>query len=484
MSMQSDTDAAFREPPHNFEAEQALLGAIMANNEAYHRSAELLDARYFADPLHGRLFTAMRNLIDRGQQANVFALKTFADADPDVAKIGGSKYLAGMLAASSPDAKSMARIVRDLHLRRELIAISQEIAADAYADDPVQTAVDQIEITERKLYELAATGLSEGGFQSFAASLTKAVVAAESAYRRNGKLVGLSTGFNSLDATLGGLNRSDLIVLAGRPSMGKTALATNIAFNIAQAYRTEPAEDGSPKVIDGGVVGFFSLEMSAEQLATRIVAEQAGVPSERIRRGDVNQGEFDRVIEAVAQVQAAPFFVDDTASLTVSAIRTRARRMQRQHGLHLIVVDYLQLIQPPAGRRSDGRVNEISEITRGLKTLAKELDVPVLALSQLSRAVEQRDGNKPQLADLRDSGSIEQDADVVMFVFRDEYYAARAEPRQDESDAKKQAWRERMIASTGKADVLIQKQRHGPIGDVRFAFDGRFTRFSDVEEGR
>lgn len=481
--MQPDSNPQFREPPHDFEAEQALLGAILGNNGAYHACTELLDARYFADPLHGRLYTAMKRIIDRGQQANIFALKTFADADPDIARVGGAKYLAGMLAASTPEPKIVARIVRDLHLRRELIAISQDIAGEAYADDPEQTAVEQIEATERRLYELAVTGLSEGGFQSFAKSLTQAVVAAEAAYRRKGKLVGLSTGFRTLDATLGGLNRSDLVVLAGRPSMGKTALATNIAFNVAEAYRTEPGEDG-PKVIDGGVVGFFSLEMSAEQLTTRILAEQAEIASERIRRGDVNQAECDRVIEVASRLERTPFYIDDTPSLTVSALRTRARRMQRQHGLHLIVVDYLQLIQPPAGRRSDGRVNEISEITRGLKTLAKELDVPVLALSQLSRAVEQREGNKPQLADLRDSGSIEQDADVVMFVFRDEYYAQRAEPRQDESEAKKQAWRERMINAAGRADVLIQKQRHGPIGDVRLAFDGRFTRFSDWEDGR
>jgi replicative DNA helicase len=483
--MQPETTMPSREPPHNFEAEQALLGAILNNNEVFHRCAELMDVRYFADPLHGRLFKAMKQIIDRGLQANVFALKTWADADADVARIGGSRYLAGMLAVSSHEPKGDARIVRDLHLRRELIAISADIASEAYADDPAQTAVEQIEVTERRLYDLAATGHSEGGFQPFAKALTSAIVSAETAYKRKGALVGLSTGMRALDSILGGLHRSDLVVLAGRPSMGKTALATNIAFNIAEAYRTEPSEDDKPKVIDGGVVAFYSLEMSAEQLATRIIAEQSEVPSERIRRGDLNQVEYERVIECVTRLERAPLYIDDTAALTISALRTRARRLKRQHGLQLVVVDYLQLINPPANRnRGDGRVQEVSEITRGLKTLAKELDVPVLALSQLSRAVEQREDKKPQLSDLRESGSIEQDADVVMFVYRDEYYARKAEPRKDASDADRQKWRERMIDCAGKADVLVEKQRHGPTGDARLAFDGKLTRFSDWEDGR
>lgn len=473
-----------REPPHNFDAEQALLGAIMASNTVYHSCSEFLQPEHFADPLHGRLYGAMAKLIERGLQASPLTMKTFVEADPDAAKIGGARYLVSMMAIGHHDPKSMARTVRDLYLRRQLIALSQDVANDAYADNPDQSAVEQIEATERRLYGLAETGQAEGGAQTFAKALTAALVSVDAAFNRKGKTSGLSTGFRGLDAILGGLHKSDLVILAGRPSMGKTALATNIAFNVVDAYQTQD-NDGETVVTDGGVVAFFSLEMSAEQLANRILAERADVPSERLRRGDINQAEYDRAVFASAELERVPLLIDDTGALTLSALRTRARRIKRQHGLHLIVIDYLQLIQPPSNRnRSDGRVQEVSEITRGLKQIAKELDVPVLALSQLSRAVEQREDKRPQLADLRESGSIEQDADVVMFVYRDEYYAQRAEPQQSAPDAEKQKWRERMIQCAGKADVLIEKQRHGPIGDVRLAFDGRFTRFSDVEQDR
>lgn len=456
--------------PHSFEAEQSLLGSILINNGTYHRCSELIGARHFADPFHGKLFTAIGTMIDRGQQASAFALKTYVEADPDAKAAGGGRYLASLMAASvhAEDAFQAARVVRDLHVRRQLIAVGLDAVSEAYADSPERTAVEQIEHVERQLYELAVTGETAGGFQSFGRSLTASVKSAEAAHKRSGGLGGLATGLRDIDKILGGLHRSDLIIVAGRPGMGKTALATNIAFNVASAYRTKDA-DGEKQVIDGGVIGFFSLEMSAEQLATRIVSEQAEVPSELIRRGELKSQQFDRLISIATAVESIPLHIDDSGALTVSAIRSRARRLKRQHGLGLIIVDYLQLIGASGRNRNDNRVNEVSEITRGLKTLAKELDVPVLALSQLSRAVEQRSEKRPQLSDLRDSGSIEQDADVVMFVYREEYYQREGEKTEE---------------AAGKAEVLIEKHRHGPTGVVHLRFDGRFTRFSDDNSRR
>jgi replicative DNA helicase len=319
-------------------------------------------------------------------------------------------------------------------------------------------------------------------------ALTEAMTAAEAAYGREGKLTGVATGLGQLDQLLGGLHRSDLLILAGRPSMGKTALATNIAFNAAKAYREEIVE-GHPKAVDGAVVGFFSLEMSAEQLATRMLSEQAELSSEKIRKGEMNSTEFDRVLNVSHELEHLNFFIDDTPALSIAALRTRARRLKRTHGLGLIIVDYLQLLNPSGKSRQENRVQEVSEITRGLKTLAKELDVPVVALSQLSRAVEQREDKRPQLADLRESGSIEQDADVVMFVYREEYYLTRTEParRAEESDQKfnerHDAWKQRCEETYGKAEVIVAKPRHGPTGIVRLSFEGQFTKFGNLDVG-
>ena len=341
-------------------------------------------------------------------------------------------------------------------------------------------------MAEKKLFELATTGQTEGGFKPFRAALTEATVAAEAAYHRVGQLTGVASGLFQLDQLLGGLHRSDLIILAGRPSMGKTALATNIAFNAAKAYREEHGEDGKPKAVDGAVVGFFSLEMSSEQLATRMLAEQAEVPSEKIRKGELISGDFDRVLSVSQELEHLNFFIDDTPALSIAALRTRARRLKRTHGLGLLVVDYLQLLNPSGKSRQENRVQEVSEITRGLKTLAKELDVPVLALSQLSRAVEQREDKRPQLSDLRESGSIEQDADVVMFVYREEYYLQRGEPtrRAEENDQRfnerHDAWKQRCEQTYGKAEVIVAKQRHGPTGLVRLAFEGQYTKFDNL----
>src|SRR5882757_7344154 len=481
-------DLPVREPPHNFEAEQALLGAILVNNAAYQRVAEFLKPEHFADPLHGKLFDALSRLIERGQVVSAITLKTYVEQDEDMKAAGGAAYLARLAAASVHviNAGDFGRTVHDLYLRRQLIDVGETMVNDAFGGDVDEMALQQIEVAEKKLYDLASAGQIEGGFKPFRAALTEATMAAEAAYHRVGQLTGVATGLAQLDRLLGGLHRSDLIILAGRPSMGKSSLATNIGFNAAKAYREEHGEDGKPKVADGAVVGFFSLEMSAEQLATRMISEQAAIPSEKIRKGELISSDFDRVLSVSHELEHLNFFIDDTPALSIAALRTRARRLKRTHGLGLLIIDYLQLLSPSGKSRQENRVQEVSEITRGLKTLAKELDVPVLALSQLSRAVEQREDKRPQLADLRESGSIEQDADVVMFIYRDEYYLMREEPKRrdnetnDHFNQRFEDWRQRCEQNYGKAEVIVAKQRHGPVGIVRLSFEGQFTKFGNL----
>jgi replicative DNA helicase len=447
---------AERQPPHNFEAEQAVLGSIMANNAAFSQVSEMLSPRHFADPLHGRLYEALGRLVERGQVVSAFTLKAYAESDEGLKAAGGPAYLAKLAATSvhALDVPAAARTVRDCATRRGLIGVLSEALPAAYDEAHEAAAAEQIEGLERRLYELA-DGAVAGGLEPFRSALTEAVKSAEAAHSRPGGMTGLGTGLHDLDEQLGGLNRSDLIIVAARPGMGKSALASNIGFAAAR---------------QGAVAGFFSLEMSAEQLANRIVAEQAGVASERVRRGQLTGVQFDRVIEVAAELERLPIFMDDTPALSISALRTRARRQKRLHGLDLVIVDYLQLIDG-GKRRQENRVQEVSEISRGLKTLAKELDVPVLALSQLSRAVEQRPDKRPQLADLRDSGSIEQDADVVIFIYREEYYLERGSAED----------RARLGDVAGRAELHVAKQRHGPTGLVRVMFDGPTTRFSDVD---
>src|SRR5438067_432481 len=423
------------QPPANVEAEQALLGAILINNAAHGRVAEFLLPEHFGHAGDGRIYAAISRLIERGQIANPVTLKNLFDQDGALAEIGGAAYLARLAEAAVTiiNAEHYGRTIHDLHLRRELITIGQDVVTDAFRHDLDDLATEQIERAEQKLFDLATHGRAEGGFQPFAQALTSAITLAQAAFKRDGRTVGVATGFTDLDKKLGGLHPSDLVILAGRPSMGKTSLATNIAFSAAQAWRPAPGADGridlSKPAEDGAVVGFFSLEMSAEQLATRILAEESGTSSDRIRRGEVRREDFDKFIAASHRLAAVPLYIDDTPPLSVAALRTPARRLKRQQGLGLIVVDYLQLMRPSSQNRvMENRVQEISDITRGLKAIAKELEVPVLALSQLSRAVEQREDKRPQLADLRESGSIEQDSDVVMFIFREEYYLSRGEP--------------------------------------------------------
>lgn len=468
----------YRVPPHNIEAEQALLGAILVNNEAYDRLSSFLEPTHFFDALHGRIYEAAAKLITAGHLASPVTLKNFFERDEALAEIGGPQYLARLAGAATTiiNAEEYGRTIYDLAIRRELIQVGIGLHNRAY-DAPVDdTPAAQILEAEQQLYQLAERGKYEGGFRSFHESLKGAIDMAAAAYERDGGLSGISSGLRDLDKMMGGLQPSDLIILAGRPSMGKTALATNIAFNAAKAYKAEHHTDGTVEVKDGAIVGFFSLEMSAEQLATRLLAEQSGVPSESIRRGRIQEDEFHALVDASRELQSIPLYIDDTGGLTIATLAARARRLKRQRGLGLLVIDYLQLLAG-SGKSGENRVQEVTQITTGLKTLAKELNVPVLALSQLSRQVESRDDKRPQLSDLRESGSIEQDADVVMFVFREEYYVQRREPR--EGTPEHLAWQEEMNQVHGLAEVIIGKQRHGPTGTVKLQFQANVTRFAD-----
>jgi len=461
--------------PHNLEAEQALLGALMFDNSIFERLSDRLRGSHFYEPFHQRLYDAIEDHIRQGMLAEPTILMERFKQDPAFAEFGGLRYLADLMDRAPPGANApdYARVVYDLALRRDLIRVGGEIIKEA--PDPDTPAIEQIEKAELTLYSLAETGAPSSGFISFSAALNGALVMADEAYRRDGKLAGLATHLVDLDSKLGGMHPSDLLILAGRPSMGKTALATNIAFNVARNYRWEPTADGR-KTVSGGVVAFFSLEMSAEQLAARILSEASEVPSEQIRRGDMTEAEFRRFVEAAKALESCPLYIDDTPALPISQVAARARRLKRTHGLDVLIVDYLQLLR---GSSKENRVQEVSEITQGLKAIAKELDIPVIALSQLSRAVENREDKRPQLSDLRESGSIEQDADVVMFVYRDEYYKEREKPGDHELEKMAQ-WQQVMEQVHGKAEVIIGKQRHGPIGSVELSFEGRFTRFGNL----
>ena len=467
--------------PHSTEAEQAILGALLYDNEIYHRVSGLVAAAHFYNPVHARIFDSISILIEHGKLADAIVLKNRFSQDETLVDIGGVEYLALLLenAPAGAAAPEYAKLIFDLSLRRELIRLGGDIKALAEDPDSDEDAQKQISAAEMQLFSLAEIGQTSSGFESFDKALLKSIDMATAAFERDGGLSGMSTGLTDLDRQLGGLHRSDLVILAGRPSMGKTSLATNIAFNVAKAYKSEKDENGIEKTVNGGCVGFFSLEMSSEQLATRLLAEHSRVPSNKIRRGEITPTQYDEVRTAADDIQKIPLYIDDTGGLSIGALSARARRLKRMVGLDLIVVDYLQLLTAgSATKSSDGRVQEVTAITMGLKALAKELDVPVLALAQLSRQVEQRDDKRPQLSDLRESGSIEQDADVVMFVFREEYYLSRTEPR--EGTEEHLAWQSEMEALHAKAEVIVGKQRHGPIGTVRLAFEAELTKFGNL----
>ena len=471
-------EAAIRTAPHNIEAEQALLGALLVNNDAYYRVSDFLEPEHFSEDIHRRIYEISQQLIRAGKLATPITLKTFL-GDHDLGGMTVSQYIARLAVEATTviNAEAYGRTIYDLAMRRRLITIGEDMVNVAY-DAPVEASPRaQIEDAERRLYELAEAGRYEGGFQSFAEALRQAVDMAAEAYKRDRKLSGVATGLSDLDRMMGGLQSSDLIILAGRPGMGKTALATNIAYNIVRAYSSERQQDGTIKRLDGGIVGFFSLEMSSEQLATRVIAEQSGVPSYKIRRGEIREDEFGRVADAAREMERIPLYIDQTGGISIAQLTARARRLKRQKGLDILVVDYLQLLSG-AAKKGENRVQELTEITTGLKALAKELAVPIIALSQLSRQVEQRDDKRPQLSDLRESGSIEQDADVVIFVYREEYYLKNKEPKMGTEEYFK--WQTEMEQVHGRAEVIIGKQRHGPTGTVALHFEAEITRFSNL----
>jgi replicative DNA helicase len=468
--------------PHNMEAEQALLGILLYDNAAYERLSDNLQARCFYEPFHQRLFQAVETHVRKGQLAEPILLADEFKNDPAFQELGGLRYLADLVDRAPPAANAgdYARVIFDLSLRRELIRIGGDIATAAQGGggDEKRAARDQIEAAEQQLYSLAESGAASSGFVSFGDALRGAVEMTAEAYSRDGGMSGVATDLIDLDQKIGGLHPSDLVVLAGRPSMGKTALATNIAFNIAKKYAYEIQPDGTKKTVQGGVVAFYSLEMSAEQLALRMLADASGVSGDRLRKGEIDASEFGRVRDAAMELQEAPLYIDATGGISIAKLTARARRLKRQVGLDLVVVDYLQLVTGSDLGANANRVQEVSQITMGLKALAKELACPVIALSQLSRQVEARDDKRPQLSDLRESGSIEQDADMVWFVYREAYYVGRAEPR--EGTPEHLTWQEEMDRLHGLAEVIIAKQRHGPIGTVRLSFNSDTTRFGNL----
>lgn len=470
--------ATGRELPNNIQAEQNFLGALLLDNNVLDLHAEILRTEHFYDPVHGRIFATCQRMIGRGQLANPVTLKSFFAQDAAFGEDGPTAYLNDLVdgVVSLSEASDYASAIHESYLRRELIQISDKVSSDARLSDLDMPAHTQIEAAEQYLFNLAEHDTTETGLQSFETVLFKTVAMAELAANSDGHLSGVSTGLTDLNNLLGGLHKSDLLIIAGRPGMGKTALATNIAFHAATTNRT--GETAVP-------VAFFSLEMSAEQLGTRILSERSEIDSENIRRGKLKEREFMQLVDASTAIASADFFIDDTPAISVSQLASRARRLKRTVGLGLIVVDYLQLLSAQFGTRPENRVQEISNISRSLKALAKELDVPVIALSQLSRAVEQREDKRPNLSDLRESGSIEQDSDVVIFVYREEYYLSKSEPSQSETESSDKfnerydLWKNKLASAHGQAEIIIAKQRHGPTGVVGAQFEHRLTKFQD-----
>jgi len=456
--------------PSNLEAEQALIGSVMVNNDIIDEVSNIVNSNKFFDPAHRKIYEVIENLNNKGMIANPITLKNFFEKSENLKEVGGVEYLVKLtrFSSSSRQAIAYAKVVHEMYVKRELIDISSNISEESFGADDNKSAENIIEEAEQSLFQLAERGNFSQSYMKFNQALDQTIEMATLAMKSDQGLVGVPTGLTDLDEKLGGLHKSDLVIIAGRPSMGKTALATNIAY-----YAAKKIHDNNEKTS----VAFFSLEMSSEQLSTRILSEQTRIQSNDIRRGKATEEQLNRYIEASRNIYDIPLFIDETPAITISALSNRARRMKRLFGLSLIVVDYIQLMRT-SSNRMDGRVQEISEITQGLKALAKELSVPVLALSQLSRAVEQRDDKIPQLSDLRESGSIEQDADVVMFVFREQYYLERKQPKLGSIEHAE--WQSKMNDILGLADIIIGKQRHGPTGNVQVEFEGQYTKFKDL----
>jgi replicative DNA helicase len=470
--------------PQNVEAEAALLGALMIDNRLVEDIQLKLKPHHFFEPLHGRIYESILRLTDTNRIANPVTLRPLFDGDESIKEVGGPAYLAQLTGSGAAviGARDFAEQIYDLALLRALIGVGRGLVEGALDTSEDVAPLAQIERAETELYKVAEEGGAEGKAKSFGEATKEALQLAEKALNSGGHLSGITTGLDSLNSKIGGLHKSDLVIVAGRPGMGKSSLATNIAFAAARRFLSDGEEGIEPAKSGGAPVALFSLEMSSDQLATRILAEQSGISSENLRMGRISQQEFRSLARAAAELQGLPLYIDDTPGLTIAALRARARRLKRQKGVGMVIVDYLQLLQGSGKNANDNRVNEISEISRGLKQLAKELDVPVIALSQLSRAVEQREDKRPQLSDLRESGSIEQDADIVMFIYREDYYLAAKQPGDDHADFA--AWQEEMARAYGLAEVIVAKQRHGSTGKVRVKFDSRITKFSDlVDEG-
>ena len=459
--------------PSNLEAEQALLGSILVNNDIIDEISTIVNSNIFYDPAHIKIYEVIESLNNKGMIANPITLKNFFEKDKMLNEVGGTEYLVKLtrFSGSSKQAIDYAKIIHEMYLRRELVQISDQLSSDTLnASSQEQNAENIIENTEKSLFDLAERGSFSQSFLKFNQALDQTIEMATLAMKSDQGIVGVPTGLTDLDEKLGGLHKSDLVILAGRPGMGKTALATNIAYYAAQNLMSRQEKSS---------IAFFSLEMSSEQLSTRILSEQARIKSDDIRRGKVTESEINRYIETSRNIYNLPLYIDETPAITISTLSNRARRIKRLFGLNLIVVDYIQLMRAPSSNnRGDNRVQEVSEITQGLKALAKELKVPVLALSQLSRAVESRDDKKPQLSDLRESGSIEQDADVVMFVYREAYYLENKQPKLGSIEHAE--WQSKMNDVNGLADIILGKQRHGPTGTVKVEFEGIYTKFKDL----
>ncbi len=460
-----------KEQPSNLEAEQALLGSILVNNDIIDEISNIIKPMSFYDPAHTKIYEVIEILNNKGMIANPITLKNFFEKDNLLNEVGGTEYLVKLtrFSGSAKQALDYAKVIHEMYLRRELILISNNLSSETL-NSKDQNAESIIENTEKSLFDLAERGSFSQSFLKFNHALDQTIEMATLAMKNDKGIVGVPTGLTELDKKLGGLHKSDLIILAGRPSMGKTALATNIAYNAAQDIMSRQEKSS---------VAFFSLEMSSEQLSTRILSEQARIKSDDIRNGKVTEEEINRYIETSRNIYNLPLFIDETPAITIATLSNRARRIKRLFGVKLIVVDYIQLMRSNS-YKNEGRVQEISEITQGLKALAKELGVPILALSQLSRAVEQRDDKQPQLADLRESGSIEQDADVVMFVYRESYYLERKQPKLGSIEYAE--WQSKMNDVIGLADIILGKQRHGPTGTVKVEFEGIYTKFKDLSK--
>ncbi len=459
----------FKELPNNIEAEQSVIGSILVTNEIFDEISTIISSENFYDPMHQKIYNAIENLIYKGMLANPITLKSYFENEKDDLDVPEYLVKITKFSTSVRQAIEYSKIIYDMFVRRELIKISEQTIDNAKINDLDSNGQNIIENTEKHLYDLAEKGSSNSSLIQFDDAMKQTIEMASAAYKNEGGIVGVPTGLRDLDDRLGGLHQSDLIIIAGRPSMGKTSLATNIAFNAANFIQQSGKKSS---------IAFFSLEMSSEQLSTRILSEQARIGSNDIRRGRISDEQFDRFLETSKNISDLPLFIDETPAISIAAMSNRARRIKRLNGLDMIVVDYIQLMRGTSYNK-DGRVQEISQITQGLKAIAKELSIPVVALSQLSRQVEQRDDHKPQLADLRESGSIEQDADVVMFVYREGYYLQRKEPR--EATVEHAEWQAKMNEVAHLAEIHIGKQRHGPIGKVTLEFEERFTKFKDTQ---